>query len=72
MKELVSTKRFSRRTMSELTLSRQLVFVAALMSLLMSVYLFFSGSREQGIFVGLWVPSILSAAALIHTGGRHG
>ena len=43
---------------------------AAFVSFLMSVYLFFSGSREQGIFVGIWVPSILSAGALLMT-GRH-
>jgi hypothetical protein len=42
-----------------------LFILAAGLSFLLSVYLFFSGSREQGIFVGLWVPSILSAGALL-------
>ena len=37
----------------------------------MSVYLFFTGSREQGIFVGIWVPSILSAGALLLARNSH-
>jgi hypothetical protein len=45
--------------------------VAGLLSFLLSVYLWFSGDRELGIFVGLWVPSICSAGALILAGGRH-
>jgi hypothetical protein len=44
---------------------KALFLLAAGLSFLMSVYLFFSGSTEQGIFVGIWVPSILSAGALL-------
>jgi hypothetical protein len=40
------------------------------LSFLMSVYLYFSGSHEQGIFVGIWVPSILGAGALLMAGER--
>ena len=36
------------------------ILVAAFISFLLSVTLWFTGSREQGLFVGLWVPSILS------------
>ena len=39
--------------------------VAAGLSFLLSVFLFFSGERERGIFVGIWVPSILSCGALL-------
>ena len=46
-----------------------LLLLAAGLSFVMSVYLFFSGSREQGIFVGIWVPSILSLGTLL-LGGR--
>ena len=42
-----------------------LFLLAAGLSFLMSVHLFFTGSHEQGIFVGIWVPSILSAGALL-------
>jgi len=45
--------------------TKALFLLAAGMSFAMSVYLFFSESREQGIFVGIWVPSILSAGALL-------
>lgn len=48
--------------------SKILFGVAAGASFLLSVYLYFSGAREQGIFVGLWVPSILSAGNLILVG----
>jgi hypothetical protein len=49
------------------------ILVAAFMSFLLSVYLWFSGSQEQGIFVGIWVPSILSFGALIFAGsGQNG
>lgn len=44
---------------------KALFMLAAGISFLMSVYLFFNGSREQGIFVGIWVPSILSAGGLL-------
>ena len=50
--------------------SKSLFMLAAGMSFLMSVYLFFTGSREQGIFVAIWVPSILAAGALLL--GRNG
>ena len=39
--------------------------IAAGVSFLFSVYLWFTGSREEGAFVGLWVPSILSLGALM-------
>lgn len=50
---------------STATRAKALFFLAAGLSFVMSVSLFFSGDRERGIFVGLWVPSILSAGALL-------
>ena len=44
---------------------KALFMLAAGLSLLVSVYLFFTNNYEQGIFVGIWVPSILSAGALL-------
>lgn len=47
----------------------KLVFVvASLASLILSVSLWFSSHELQGIFVGLWVPSILSAGSLLLSG----
>jgi hypothetical protein len=50
------------------------VLVAAFLSFVLSVTLWFTGSREQGLFVGLWVPSILSfgSVALQLENGRRG
>jgi hypothetical protein len=39
--------------------------IAAFLSFLFSVYLWFSGQREEGLFVGIWVPSILAFATLV-------
>ena len=50
--------------------SRTLFLVAAFMSFVLSIWLYFSGSVEQGIFVGLWVPSILSLGAMMFSSER--
>ena len=47
-----------------------LVLGAAFVSFLLSVSLWFSGHRDEGVFVGLWVPSILSLGALMYAGRR--
>ena len=47
------------------TRARGLFLVAAFLSLVASIILFFSGNENEGIFVGLWVPSILSLGALL-------
>jgi hypothetical protein len=39
----------------------RLFLVAALASLLLSIALWFTDNRDEGLFVGLWVPSILAA-----------
>ena len=39
------------------------VMAAAAVSLVTSIYLWFGGHRDEGLFVGLWVPSILAFAA---------
>jgi hypothetical protein len=44
--------------------AKLLFVIAAGISFGLSVYLWFSGQREEGQFVGLWVPSILSLGAL--------
>ncbi|MGW8369735.1 MAG: hypothetical protein ACWGPN_13800 [Gammaproteobacteria bacterium] len=35
------------------------VLLAAVISFALGVYLFFTGNREQGLFVATWVPTIL-------------
>ena len=40
-----------------------LFLLAAVASFLLSIGLWFGGNRDEGVFVGLWVPSILAAGA---------
>ena len=49
------------------------ILIAAFASFILSVTLWFSGNREQGLFVGLWVPSILSFGAVaLQLADNHG
>jgi hypothetical protein len=45
--------------------ARALILLAAFVSFVLSVVLWFGGDKQQGIFVGLWVPSILSLGGLV-------
>ena len=60
-----------RRLMAGDGAAKALIFAAAFISFLLSVGLWFSGDRERGLFVGIWVPSICSAGALLLGGRRH-
>lgn len=51
--------------MTKIQMAKLGFVLAAGASFLFSVYLWFSGSRDEGLFVGLWVPSILSFGTLI-------
>ena len=42
------------------TLTDKLLFIAALLSLVYSEVLYFSGEKEDANFIGIWVPSILA------------
>jgi len=55
----------NRHVLPGISRAKALFMLAAGLSFLMSVSLFFTGDRERGIFVGLWVPSILAAGALL-------
>ena len=48
--------------------SKLLILLAAVISFVLSVCLWFTGHENQGIFVGLWVPSILSFGSLMVAG----
>ena len=52
--------------------AKALFLSAAFLSFILSIALWFNGDREQGLFVGIWVPSICSAGALLLAGGRDG
>ena len=44
-----------------------LILAAAFISFLLSVSLWFMGLQREGIFVGIWVPSILTFGIFINT-----
>ena len=52
--------------------SHKYVLIATILSLALSIYLFFfmdsPDAKLYGIYVGLWVPSILGAFRVIETG----
>jgi hypothetical protein len=50
--------------------ARALVLLAGAVSFALSVGLWFTGHHEQGIFVGLWVPSILALAGFVRERSR--
>ncbi len=53
----------------------KIILAAVLISFLFSVFLWFMKSHEQGVFVGLWVPSILGIGIFfqnIFKRGRYG
>ena len=47
-----------------------LFLAAALVSFLLSIALWFTDNRDEGVFVGLWVPSILAAGGFWVTAMR--
>ena len=55
---------------SRMQIAKASILVAAFISFLLSVYLWFRGEQDQCIFVGLWVPSILSFGALVFAGSN--
>jgi hypothetical protein len=55
----------ARRSAAVTAGSRGLFLLAAAVALVLSISLWFTGNHEQGIFVGLWVPSILSLGAFL-------
>ena len=47
-----------------------LFLIAAVASFLLSIGLWFTENRDEGVFVGLWVPSILAAGGFWMTATR--
>lgn len=59
------------RTETSRLFAIKLAFViAGALSFLFSVYLWFFVDRLQGLFVGVWVPSMWSLGALLLAGER--
>ena len=58
--------------MSRMWRIKGLFLLAAGISFLLSIYLWFSCEKDEGVFVGLWVPSILSLGALLLAAASEG
>ena len=61
-----------RPKISQFHMVKLLFMAAAFAALALSVGLWFLGNREEGLFVGLWVPAIHSLGTLVLTGERFG
>lgn len=49
-----------------------LLLGAAFLSFVFSISLWFSGLRDEGLFVGIWVPSILAFGGFMRSALRKG
>ena len=58
----------AKKNMKLVWLAKSFILLASFLSMLFSIYLFYSNDTQRGIFVGLWVPSILSAGSLLFVG----
>jgi hypothetical protein len=56
--------KFIKKTMRDF-IETYYPIILAFISFLMSVTLWFTGNQLEGIFVGIWVPSILSLSIAI-------
>jgi hypothetical protein len=65
MDTVIASRSRAQAAASQETRARLLLLTAAGVSFLLSVSLWFSGHELQGIFVGLWVPSILALGSLV-------
>jgi hypothetical protein len=54
---------WTHREIDRHRLGASLFLVAAAASFVLSITLWFTDNRQEGVFVGLWVPSILAAGA---------
>ena len=44
-----------------------LVYGASLVSIVMAIYMFATGKKDTGIFIGLWAPTFLGLGTFFNT-----
>ena len=44
-----------------------LVYGASLVSIIMAIYMFATGKKDTGIFIGLWAPTFLGLGTFFNT-----
>jgi hypothetical protein len=47
-----------------------LVYGASLVSIVMAIYMFATGKKDTGIFIGLWAPTFLGLGSFFNTGDQ--
>jgi len=57
-----------KKNLQLIWIAKSFILISSFLSMLFSIYLFYNKDTEHGLFVGLWVPSILSAGALLFAG----
>lgn len=62
---------FAGLKMNKRKLAKLGYVAAAGASFLFSISLWFTGSKQEGVYVGLWVPSILSFGTLVLGSSDH-
>ena len=65
MQSLTHASRAGEAAIGTETRARFLLLAAAAVSFVLSVSLWFAGNELQGIFVGIWVPSILALGSIV-------
>ena len=65
MESVLASPRLEETAASREQRARLLLLSAAAISFVLSVSLWFLGHKLQGIFVGLWVPSILALGSIV-------
>ena len=58
-------------TNSRIRIVKGSILIAAVLSFVLSIYLWFGVSKDQGLFVAIWVPSILSFGAFVLAGSNN-
>ena len=71
MNEQVQDREAGRGLLAGDGAAKAFFLTAAGLSFLLSIGLWFTGDQQSGLFVGLWVPSICSAGALLLAGASH-
>ena len=44
-----------------------LIYGASLVSIIMAIYMFATGKKDTGIFIGLWAPTFLGLGTFFNT-----
>jgi len=70
--QLSLSKRILIQKLYMLKISDIFILGSALLSMALSIYLWFNGYREEGLFVGIWVPSLLGFGNYIKLTAQEG